>query len=441
MSLTPPSKVQKLREALHAKAKGSPGYRFYALYDKVHRRDVLEWAYVRCRANDGAAGVDGQTFEDIEAYGVGRWLDELAAELKAKSYRPHPVRRVFIPKPDGTRRPLGIGSIRDRVAQMAVVLVLEPIFEADLEPEQYAYRANRSVLDAVRHVHGLVSAGHTEVVDADLSSYFDEIPHAELLKSLSRRISDRHLLGLIKMWLEAAVEEVDGRGRHHRTTRNKDEGRGSPQGSPLSPLLANVYMRRFVHGWKVLGHERRLKAVVVNYADDLVICCRGDADEAMAAMRGMMSRLRLTVNEAKTRVCRVPEETFDFLGYTIGRCYSPQTGRSYIGTRPSAKKVASLRGEIRELTDRRWQGTSVEDRVVRLNRLLLGWSNYFCLGPVTPVYRAIDWHCCYRLRQWLRRKHKVRGRGKTRFSGEYLHGVLGLIDLCARTRTFPWAKA
>jgi RNA-directed DNA polymerase len=441
MSLPPPSTVQKLQEALHAKAKGSPGYRFYALYDKVYRKDVLGWAYARCRANDGAPGVDRQRFEDIEAYGLDRWLDELAAELKERTYRPQPVRRVFIPKGDGKRRPLGIGSIRDRVAQMAVVLVTEPIFEADLEPEQYAYRANRSALDAVRRVHGLVGAGHTEVVDADLSSYFDEIPHAELLKSLSRRISDRHLLGLIKMWLEAPVEEVDTRGRHHRTTRNKDEGRGSPQGSPLSPLLANIYMRRFVRGWKVLGHERRLRAVVVNYADDLVICCRGDADEAMATMRVMMSRLKLTVNEAKTRVCRVPGETFDFLGYTIGRCYSARTGRSYIGTRPSAKKVASLRDEIRELTDRRWQGRSAEDRVMRLNRLLLGWSNYFCLGPVTPVYRAIDWHSCDRLRQWLRRKHKARGRGKTRFPGEYLHGVLGLVALCARTRHFPWAKA
>ena len=187
-----------------------------------------------------------------------------------------------------------------------------------------------------------------------LSSYFDEIPHAELLKSLSRRISDRHLLGLIKMWLEAPVEEIDDRGRHHRTTRNKDEGRGSPQGSPLSPLLANVYMRRFVRGWKALGHERRLNARIVNYADDLVICCRGTADEAMTAMRAMMSRLKLTVNEAKTRLCRVPEETFDFLGYTIGRCYSPRTGRPYLGTRPSAKKIQRLRREIRELTDRRW---------------------------------------------------------------------------------------
>ena len=394
------------------KRRERPTYRFYALYDKVYRKDVLEWAYVRCRANDGAPGVDRQTFEDIEAYGLERWLDELATELEAKTYRPQPVRRVYIPKPDGKQRPLGIGSIRDRVAQMAVVLVLEPIFEADLEPEQYAYRANRSALDAVRHAHGLVSTGHTEVVDADLSSYFDEIPHAELLKSLSRRISDRHLLGLIKRWLEAPVEEIDKRGRHHRTTRNKDEGRGSPQGSPLSPLLANIYMRRFVHGWKTLGYERRLKATIVNYADDLVICCRGTADEAMSAMRRMMSKLKLTVNEAKTRLRRIPGETFDFLGYTIGRCYSPQTGRSYIGTRPSAKKIARLFGtrSAKSPTAVGLDGRA-EDRVARLNRLLLGWSNYFCLGPVSRAYRALDRHCCNRLRQWLRAKHQVKTRG------------------------------
>src|SRR4051795_5236498 len=249
------------------------------------------------------------------------------------------------------------------------------------------------------------------------------------------------LLGLIKMWLEAAVEGIDARGRHHRTTRNKDEGRGSPQGSPLSPLLANVYMRRFVHGWKVLGHERRLKAVVVNYADDLVICCRGGADEAMAAMRAMMSRLKLTVNEAKTRVCRVPEETFDFLGYTIGRCYSPRTGRSYIGTRPSAKKVKRVCATISEETSRRWLWAEVEDRVARLNRLLVGWSNYFCLGPVSHAYSAIDRHGRYRLRQWLRSKHKVKGRGMTRFTDAHLHDVLGLVRLSDRTRGFPWAKA
>ncbi len=243
------------------------------------------------------------------------------------------------------------------------------------------------------------------------------------------------------MWLEAPVEEIDVRGRHHRTTRNKDEGRGSPQGSPLSPLLANVYMRRFVRGWKVLGHERRLRASIVNYADDLVICCRGTADEAMTAMRVMMSRLRLTVNEAKTQLRRVPEETFDFLGYTIGRCYSPQTGKAYIGTRPSAKVVQRLCREISELTGRQWAWLDEREQVSRLNRKLEGWANYFCLGQVHKAYQAVDRHTCHRLRQWLRRKHKVKGRGKTRFSGEYLHGVLGLVDLSARTRTFPWAKA
>jgi RNA-directed DNA polymerase len=440
VSLVPPPKVQKLQTTLHTKAKESPSYRFDRLYDKVYRRDILEFAYLRCRFNDGAPGVDGQTFADIEAYGRDRWLDELTTELRERTYQPHPVRRVFIPKGDGKQRPLGIGSIRDRVAQMAVVLVLEPIFEADLQPEQHAYRPDHSALDAVRQVHGHVNTGHTEVVDADLSGYFDSIPHAELVKSLSRRISDRHLLGLIKMWLVAPVEETDERGRTRRTTRNKDEGRGSPQGSPLSPLLANVYMRRFIVGWKTLGHERRLDAHIVNYADDFVICCRGTADEAMATMRRMMSKLRLTVNETKTRRCHVPEETFDFLGYTIGRCYSPRTGRPFIGTRPSAKKIANLREEIRELTDRRWLWTEIEDRVARLNRLLLGWSNYFCLGPVSRAYRAIDRHGRHRLRQWLCAKHQVKSRGTSRFPDQYLNDKLGLLRLSARTKSFPWAK-
>lgn len=440
MSLATPPKVQKLQTTLHAKAKGSPGYRFYRLYDKIYRRDILEFAYLRCRFNDGAPGVNGQTFEDIEEYGRDRWLDELTTELRERTYRPDPVRRVYIPKGDGKQRPLGIGTIRDRVAQMAVVLVLEPIFEADLQPEQHAYRPDHSALDAIRQVHGHVNTGHTEVVDADLSGYFDSIPHAELMKSLSRRISDRHLLGLIKMWLVAPVEEIDKRGRTTRTTRNKDEGRGSPQGSPLSPLLANIYMRRFIVGWKTLGHEQRLDAHIVNYADDFVICCRGTAEEAMTEMRGMMSKLRLTVNETKTRLCRVPEETFDFLGYTIGRCWSPKTGKSYIGTKPSAKRIARLKRAISDQTDRKRHWMDVEDQVERLNRMILGWSSYFCLGPVSAAYRAIDRHARQRLRQWLRGKHKRTGQGTTRFPDEHLHETLGLICLSKRPRNIPWAK-
>jgi len=248
-------------------------------------------------------------------------------------------------------------------------------------------------------------------------------------------------LKLIKMWLEAPVEEVDDRGRHHRTTRNKDEGRGSPQGSPLSPLLANIYMRRFIVGWKVLGHEERLDAHIVNYADDFVICCRGTADEAMQVMRSMMSKLRLTVNETKTRLCRVPEESVNFLGYTIGLCHSPKTGRSYIGTKPSAKKVEALKAEIHEMTSRRWLWTTIEDRVAKLNRTLLGWSNYFRLGPVSTVYRAIDRHARHRLRQWLRGKHKVQSRGTSRFPDARLHDEFGLTRLSDRPRSFPWAKA
>jgi RNA-directed DNA polymerase len=286
MDLTLPLiKVRRLQAALQAKAKESPNYRFYALYDKVYRADVLAIAYARCEANHGRAGVDGQTFADIEEYGRERWLGELAQELQAKTYRPQAVRRAWIPKADGKQRPLGIPTIRDRVVQMAAVLVLEPIFEPDLPPEQYAYRAERSAQDAVRAVQSYLDRGYTEVVDADLSGYFDSIPHAELMKSVARRVSDRQLLHLLKMWLEAPVEETDAHGRMTRTTRNKDEHRGTPQGGVVSPLLANLYMRRFVVGWKQLGHEQRLDAHIVNYADDFVILTRRHAAEAMAAMR------------------------------------------------------------------------------------------------------------------------------------------------------------
>jgi group II intron reverse transcriptase/maturase len=426
---------------LHVKAKGSPSYRFYLLYDKVYRRDVLEHAYRCCSANGGAAGVDGQTFADIENYGVELWMDELTEELKRKTYRPQAVRRVNIPKPGqpGRTRPLGIPTVKDRVVQTAALLVLEPIFEADLQPEQYAYRPQRSALDAIRAIHALVNTGHTEVVDADLSGYFDSIPHAELMKSVARRVSDRHMLHLIKMWLITPVEETDDRGRTQRTTRNKDLKRGSPQGAPISPLLSNLYMRRFLLGWKVLGHERRLDAKIVNYADDFVICCRGTAAQAMATMRAMMQKLKLTVNEVKTHVCRLPDESFDFLGYTVGRCYSTQTGRAYLGTRPSRKKVLGLCREISEMTGRRWTLLDTADRVRRLNRMLVGWANYFCLGPVSKAYRIVDRHARHRLRQWLCAKHKTQGQGTSHFPDEYLEQTLGLIQLQSRTRNFPWA--
>jgi group II intron reverse transcriptase/maturase len=430
-----------LQTALHEKAKGSPKFRFYALYDKVYREDVLAFAYECCQANRGAAGVDGQTFEDIEAYGEKKWLGELAQELRSRTYRPQPVRRVWIPKPDGKQRPLGVPVIKDRVAQTAAVLVLEPIFEADLPPEQYAYRADRSALDAVKQVHALLHSGHEQVVDADLSGYFDSIPHAELMKSVARRIVDGAMLHLIKMWLEAPVEETDEKGNRHRSTRNRDEGRGTPQGAPISPLLSNLYMRRFVLGWKKLGHEKRWEARIVNYADDLVICCRSHAEEALAAMRDIMTKLQLTVNETKTRVCTLPEEKFDFLGYTFGRCYSTQTGRAYVGTVPSKKRVIRLCAAISEMTGREKLLLDQATVIAKLNRTMIGWANYFHLGPVSKAYRAVEQHACKRLRQWLCGKHSLARPATKRFSDAVLHDELGLVRLSTRTHSFPWARS
>ena len=441
MSLPTLDTVQKLRTALHAKAKGNSNFRFYSLYDKVYRKDVLWIAFRRCLINGGVPGVDGQTFEDIKNYGVSEWLGELVEELRTKTYQPQPVRRVYIPKPDGKQRPLGIPTIRDRVVQTALLIVLEPIFEADLQSEQHAYRPDRNALDAVQEVHGLLNAGHREVVDADLSGYFDSIPHAELMQCIARRVSDKAVLHLLKMWLVAPAEEKDRRGHVYRTTRNKDDGRGSPQGAPISPLLANLYMRRFVLGWKTLGYEQKLQARIVNYADDFVICCRGSAQQAALAMRSMMQRLKLTVNEQKTKLCRVPDETFDFLGYTFGRCYSPQTGRAYLGTRPAKKKVRKLCESIGELTNRKHLWLDEEEMVVRLNRRLVGWANYFRLGPVSKAYRAVDHHVTSRLRQWLCAKHKVSTTGTTRFPDTYLYDDLGLVRLPSLTRRLPWAKA
>lgn len=440
-NLRTPESVRKLQQTLHAKAKEQPSYRFYSLYDKIMRADVLAHAWERCRENDGVAGVDGVTFADIEAAGVARWLAEVAEALKQKTYRPAAVRRVYIPKDDGKQRPLGISTIKDRVVKMAAVIVLEPIFEADLMEEQYAYRPGRSAHQAIGKVHWWLNQGYREVVDCDLSGYFDSIPHPELLKSLARRISDGQMMALLKGWLEMAVEETDERGGRRRSTVNRDTRRGTPQGSPISPLLANLYFRRFVLGWKKLGWEKRLQARVVNYADDMVILCRGAAQPAAAEMRELMTRLKLTVNDQKTRTCRVPRESFDFLGYTFGQCYQARTGKAYIGTRPARKRIQRISQKISLMTRPATGQMEAAKMVGDLNRTLRGWANYFCLGPVSKAYRAVDSHARYRLRHWLCKKHKQAGSGTRVYPDEYLYGELGLLRLEKLTANLPWAKA
>jgi group II intron reverse transcriptase/maturase len=442
MVLEPPESVRKLQMALQAKAKGAPGYRFYLLYDKLYRKDVLRYAYDRCKVNQGAPGVDKQDFADIAAYGEDRWLDELADTLHKKTYRAEAVRRVWIPKADGKKlRPLGIPRIADRVVMTAAVVVLEPIFETDMPAEQHGYRPNLSAHTAVKTVGRLINGGHTRIIDADLADYFGSIPHAELLKSVARRVSDRHLLHLIKMWLEAPVEEDDGRGGKTRTTPARDTGRGVPQGAPISPLLANLYMRRFVLGWKKRGLETRLGAKIVVYADDLVICCRGDAEEAMTEMRQLMTQLALTVNEAKTHIRRLPQERFEFLGYDFGRYFSPKTGRTYLCPQPSKASVKRVIGKIRDATERRVLWLSAEEMVTGLNRVLVGWANYYSLGPVYKAYRAIDRYTPLRLRRWLCNKHKISNTGARRFPYEYLYDTLGLVQLQSLARSLPRAKA
>ena len=432
MSLTRPDAVRTLQRKLYVKAKAEPEFRFYQLYDKVWRADILAHAYRQARANAGAPGVDGVTFEQIETAGSEEWLSALREELRAKTYRCQPVRRVLIPKPGGGERPLGIPTIRDRVVQTAVKLVIEPIFEADLEPNTYGYRPGRSASDAIEKVHKLLIDGYTDVVDADLSKYFDTIPHDELMQCVARRTVDRMILSLVKMWLKASVEETDRNGTR-RMSGGKSSKHGTPQGGVISPLLANLYINRFLKFWRMQEKGQAFHAHVVSYADDFVILSRGRAAEALAWTRGVMTRLGLTINEAKTSLKDAREERFDFLGYTFGPHHRRKDGWRYLGASPSRKSMQRVKDKVGDLL----KPNHVEpwpDVRDQLNRILRGWSGYFGHGTRLAAYTAIDRHVHDRVRHFLARRHKVPGRGTRHYSRAEVFGKLGVVRLAVRQR-------
>ena len=427
MSLETPDKIRTLQRKLYGKAKEEPDYRFYLLYDKIYREDILYCAYELVKFNRGAGGVDGQTFAGIESQGLGKWLAEIREELRTKRYKPQPVRRKMISKPGGGERPLGIPTIRDRVVQTAAKLVLEPIFEADMEPCAYGYRPKRSAQDAIGKVHELLCAGYTEVVDADLSKYFDTIPHRQLMQSVARRIVDREVLRLLKAWLKAPVEERDEKG-NRRMTGGKGSRGGTPQGGVVSPLLANLYMNRFLKYWRITERGKAFRAQVVNYADDFVILTSRHAAEARDWTRKVMTCLGLTLNETKTKLKEARRESFDFLGYTFGLLCYWRNGRKYMGASPSKKSVARLREKVNAVLIPGNKGTWAEVRD-RLNRILRGWSNYYNYGTRRQAYRAVDNHTAERVRHFLRQRRHVPTRGTRLLANEVIFGSLGVLRL------------
>ena len=435
MSLTTPDKIRNLQRKLYCKAKAEPAFRFYLLYDKICREDILVHAYRLARANAGAPGVDGITFARIEEQGLEAWLAGLRAELVSKIYRPDPVRRVMIPKANGGERPLGIPSIRDRVIQTAAKIVIEPIFEADFEDNAYGYRPARGAVDAVKEVHRHLCRGYADVVDADLSKYFDTIPHSELIKSVARRVVDRNVLRLIRMWLRAPIEERDADGTR-RMSGGKGNTRGTPQGGVASPLLANIYMNRFLKHWRLTGCGDTFHAHVVSYADDFVILSRGRAAEALAWTKVVMTKLGLTINEAKTSLRNARQERFDFLGYSFGAHRFESNGNWYLGASPSKKSVQRLKTRIGDLLvpSNLDPWPEVRDK---LNRSLRGWSNYFGYGSRSKAYRSVDQYVFERTRRFLARRHKVQGRGNRRFTFDVIHRELGVLCLQRLPRAVP----
>ena len=432
--LTTPQTIRTLQRKLYAKAKQEPAYRFYALYDKISREDILKHAWRLVRANRGSPGIDGISFGAIESgMGIETFLRDLAQDLKDKTYRAQPVRRVMILKTDGSgaQRPLGIPTIRDRVAQMAVKLIIEPIFEADFCAHSYGFRPKRSAHDAVDDIANTLWAGYTQVIDADLSKYFDSIPHAKLLSVVAERIVDGGILHLIKQWLKAPVIGEDDNGVKRNVGGGKANSKGTPQGGVISPLLSNCYLHILDRIWQRRHLKGKLQAHLVRYADDFVVLCRRDVEEPLKVVRHVLARLGLSLNEAKTRTVDATEGSFNFLGFSIRMSRGVRTGKPYPNVRPSEKSLMKIKTKLTQLTGRELTPIALEKIVGKVNRSLQGWVNYFHHRNSNQVLEKVKTHVEQRLRTHLMKRHKVkdRGMGEGRFPSVDLYRRYGLYKI------------
>jgi group II intron reverse transcriptase/maturase len=439
--LTTPATIRTLQRKLYRKAKQEPAYRFYALYDKIYRADILSHAYHLVRANKGSAGIDGITFEAIEENeGVTTLIVELEGALRDKTYKPAPVKRVMIPKKDGSQRPLGIPTIRDRVVQMAAKLVIEPIFEADFCDTSYGFRPKKSAHNAIDDVVDAMFQGHNEVIDADISKYFDTIPHANLMATVAERICDGEILHLIQMWLKAPIMEQDKDGTKRNVGGGKGSRKGTPQGGVISPLLSNLYLHILDRIWERNNLKERLGARIIRYADDTVILCkRGKSDRAMTTLRQILDRLKLSLNETKTKTVNAHRDRFDFLGFSI-YMGEGKTGKLYPHVEPSKKSLKIITDRVTELTRRERTVMPLEWLVNEVNATVRGWVGYFHYRNCSRTLAKVKRHVEQRLITHLRKRHKIGSMtsGYVKFPRGSLYAKYGLYKV---PTSAGWMKA
>jgi RNA-directed DNA polymerase len=412
--LTTTDTVQELQRKLYQKAKSNANFRFYALYDKIYRMDVLKKSWERVKSNKGTSGVDGQTLEDIEQAGIDKFLESIQQELRAETYRPQPARRVYIPKPDGTKRPLSIPTIKDRVAQSALKLIIEPIFEADFEDCSYGFRHNRSAQQAALEVRKLLNFGYKEVIETDIEDCFGSIPHRELLDMVAKRVVDGNILWLIKLFLKAGVMEDNNR-------RTSDLG--TPQGGVISPLLANIYLNNIDTPQSGVNNSARL----IRYADDLVIMTKYHSEKTMAKLEEIMTRLKLRLKQSKTRILNAEYEHFDFLGFTFIKDLNRNKDKRTTYFYPSHKAENAIRRRIRQIVDYR-RPVKVEQLVKELAPVLRGWVNYFRIANSSRKFGKIRFYTAQRIRKFMRRHRGKVGYGYKQYPDTFLYQKLGVYN-------------